>query len=120
MGDMSLVAPRPLPLRDVGRFDKGWLMRRFSMRPGLTCLWQIRGRSTLGSAEWVQLDLRYFDQWSFVLGSACYLRWHQNTCILSETQRTRSTARAAERRARSIHGERKMIANPSPIGANPP
>ena len=44
-GEMSLVGPRPLPTRDVGRFAEPWLMRRFSMRPGLTCLWQISGRS---------------------------------------------------------------------------
>ncbi len=44
-GEMSIVGPRPLPLRDVGKFEESWLLRRFSIKPGLTCLWQIRGRS---------------------------------------------------------------------------
>ncbi len=63
-GEMSLVGPRPLPLRDVGLFEHGWLMRRFSMRPGLTCLWQISGRSNLSFDRWVALDLQYIDDWS--------------------------------------------------------
>ena len=42
-------------------------MRRFSVRPGLTCLWQIRGRSALGFDEWITLDLHYIDQWSLAL-----------------------------------------------------
>jgi exopolysaccharide biosynthesis polyprenyl glycosylphosphotransferase len=63
-GDMSLVGPRPLPLRDVGHFSAAWLMRRFSVLPGLTCLWQISGRSNLGFDDWVTLDLQYIDGWS--------------------------------------------------------
>ena len=66
-GDMSLVGPRPLPVRDVARFSDAWLMRRFSVVPGLTGLWQVSGRSNLGFEQWVQLDLRYIDQWSLVL-----------------------------------------------------
>jgi lipopolysaccharide/colanic/teichoic acid biosynthesis glycosyltransferase len=64
IGEMSLVGPRPLPTRDVGRFSEPWLMRRFSMRPGLTCLWQISGRSDLDFAQWIALDLEYIDRWS--------------------------------------------------------
>jgi exopolysaccharide biosynthesis polyprenyl glycosylphosphotransferase len=64
LGDMSLVGPRPLPVRDVHRFSEAALMRRFSMRPGLTCLWQISGRSNLGFDDWIKLDLRYIDEWS--------------------------------------------------------
>jgi exopolysaccharide biosynthesis polyprenyl glycosylphosphotransferase len=63
-GEMSLVGPRPLPMRDVRRFRRGTDMRRFSMTPGLTCLWQVSGRSTVGFGEWVQLDLQYIDDWS--------------------------------------------------------
>lgn len=63
-GEMSLVGPRPLPVRDVQLFDEPWFMRRFSVRPGLTCLWQISGRSNLGFDDWVVLDLKYIDEWS--------------------------------------------------------
>jgi exopolysaccharide biosynthesis polyprenyl glycosylphosphotransferase len=66
-GEMSLVGPRPLPLRDVARFTESTGMRRFSMRPGLTCLWQIQGRSELGFEEWMRLDLAYIDAWSLAL-----------------------------------------------------
>jgi exopolysaccharide biosynthesis polyprenyl glycosylphosphotransferase len=66
-GEMSLVGPRPLPVRDVGRFTTAALMRRFSVRPGLTCLWQIQGRSELGFDEWIRLDLEYIDRWSLAL-----------------------------------------------------
>jgi exopolysaccharide biosynthesis polyprenyl glycosylphosphotransferase len=66
-GDMSLVGPRPLPLRDVHRFSESWLMRRFSVRPGVTGLWQVSGRSDLTFARWVALDLQYIDRWSLGL-----------------------------------------------------
>jgi len=64
VGEMSLVGPRPMAVRDVGRFDEPWLMRRFSVQPGLTCLWQISGRSSLGFDQWIALDLEYIDNWS--------------------------------------------------------
>jgi exopolysaccharide biosynthesis polyprenyl glycosylphosphotransferase len=63
-GEMSLVGPRPMAVRDVIRFTEAATMRRFSMRPGLTCLWQIEGRSNLSFEEWMRLDLRYIDGWS--------------------------------------------------------
>jgi exopolysaccharide biosynthesis polyprenyl glycosylphosphotransferase len=63
-GEMSFVGPRPLNLRDVGRFSEGWLMRRFSVKPGLTCLWQISGRSNVSFDRWIELDLEYIDHWS--------------------------------------------------------
>ncbi len=66
-GEMSLVGPRPLPLRDVAQFDAKWLQRRFSVKPGLTCLWQVNGRSHDNFHTWVQQDLAYIDQWSFAL-----------------------------------------------------
>ena len=46
-GDMSLVGPRPLPVRDYEGFSEDWQRRRFSVRPGITCLWQINGRSSI-------------------------------------------------------------------------
>lgn len=64
LGDMSLVGPRPLPVRDVQLFDQAWFMRRFSVSPGITGLWQISGRSNLGFDDWVTLDLKYIDEWS--------------------------------------------------------
>jgi exopolysaccharide biosynthesis polyprenyl glycosylphosphotransferase len=63
-GDMSFVGPRPLNMRDVGRFSEAWLMRRFSVKPGLTCLWQISGRSNVSFDRWIALDLHYIDNWS--------------------------------------------------------
>ena len=63
-GEMSLVGPRPLPLRDVAHFDRPTLMRRFSVLPGLTGLWQISGRSDLPFDDCVALDLHYIDRWS--------------------------------------------------------
>jgi exopolysaccharide biosynthesis polyprenyl glycosylphosphotransferase len=66
-GDMSLVGPRPLNLRDVGRFSEGRLMRRFSVKPGITCLWQVSGRSNVNFDRWISLDLQYIDNWSLLL-----------------------------------------------------
>ena len=66
-GDMSLVGPRPLPVRDYEGFDQDWQRRRFSVRPGITCLWQISGRSNIGFDHWMKLDLQYLDEWSIWL-----------------------------------------------------
>lgn len=66
-GDMSLVGPRPLPVRDYEGFEQDWQRRRFSVRPGLTCLWQINGRSGVSFQHWMDLDLRYIDDWSLWL-----------------------------------------------------
>jgi exopolysaccharide biosynthesis polyprenyl glycosylphosphotransferase len=66
-GDMSLVGPRPLPLRDVERFEERWLKRRFSVKPGITCLWQINGRCETDFDTWIEQDLEYIDHWSFGL-----------------------------------------------------
>ncbi len=66
-GQMSIVGPRPLARRDVGSFTEPWLMRRFSVLPGLTCLWQVNGRSNLPFDRWVALDLEYIDRWSLTL-----------------------------------------------------
>ncbi len=62
-GDMSLVGPRPLPVRDVERINVQWHKRRFSVKPGITCLWQVNGRSDVSFEHWVQLDLEYIDKW---------------------------------------------------------
>ena len=67
-GEMSLVGPRPLPVDEVKRFDDLAHRRRLSVRPGLTCLWQISGRNDVKNfKEWVRLDLEYIDNWSIWL-----------------------------------------------------
>jgi exopolysaccharide biosynthesis polyprenyl glycosylphosphotransferase len=63
-GDMSLVGPRPLPIRDYRGFIQDWHRRRFSMRPGMTCLWQINGRSDTSFEDWMKLDMQYIDTWT--------------------------------------------------------
>ena len=66
-GDMSLVGPRPLPVRDYEGFSEDWHRRRFSVRPGITCLWQVNGRSTIPFEQWMELDMEYIDGWSLWL-----------------------------------------------------
>jgi exopolysaccharide biosynthesis polyprenyl glycosylphosphotransferase len=67
-GEMSLVGPRPLPVDEVARFDDLAHRRRLSVRPGLTCIWQVRGRNNVSDfKEWVRLDLEYIDNWSLWL-----------------------------------------------------
>lgn len=64
-GEMSLVGPRPLPLHEIDAIETSSHRRRLSMKPGITCLWQISGRSDITDFdEWVRLDLDYIDQWS--------------------------------------------------------
>lgn len=66
-GDMSLVGPRPPIPEEVHRYER-WQRRRLSMKPGLTCLWQVNGRNRITSfEEWMRLDLRYIDTWSLKL-----------------------------------------------------
>jgi exopolysaccharide biosynthesis polyprenyl glycosylphosphotransferase len=69
-GDMSLVGPRPLQVRDYELFEtfcEDWQRRRFSVRPGITCLWQIKGRSSIPFEKWMELDLQYIRTWSLWL-----------------------------------------------------
>jgi lipopolysaccharide/colanic/teichoic acid biosynthesis glycosyltransferase len=66
-GDMSMVGPRPLPVRDYEGFSEDWQRRRLSVRPGITCLWQVNGRSSVGFEKWMQLDIQYMDEWSLWL-----------------------------------------------------
>jgi len=74
-GEMSLVGPRPLPVDEVRRFDDLSHRRRLSVKPGLTCLWQISGRNDVKDFEdWVRLDLEYIDHWSIWLDLKIILR----------------------------------------------
>ena len=60
---MSLVGPRPAIPHEVAAY-RTFERRRLSMRPGLTCLWQVSGRNQIGFDDWVRLDLEYIDTWS--------------------------------------------------------
>jgi lipopolysaccharide/colanic/teichoic acid biosynthesis glycosyltransferase len=71
---MSRVGPRPLPLRDVTHFSEPALMRRFSVYPGITGLWQVSGRSDLEFDKWIRLDFQYIDEWSLSLDFRILLR----------------------------------------------
>ena len=73
IGHMSLVGPRPPLPREVAQY-KPWQRRRLSMRPGLTCLWQISGRNKIDFNEWMELDLEYLDKWSLWLDSKILMR----------------------------------------------
>jgi len=74
-GEMSLVGPRPLPIDEVKRFNDMAHRRRLSVRPGLTCLWQVSGRNEIKEfKDWVRLDLQYIDNWSLWLDFKILLR----------------------------------------------
>jgi exopolysaccharide biosynthesis polyprenyl glycosylphosphotransferase len=74
-GEMSLVGPRPLPVDEVKRFNDLAHRRRLSVKPGLTCLWQVSGRNKISDfRDWVRLDLQYIDTWSIWLDLVILLR----------------------------------------------
>jgi lipopolysaccharide/colanic/teichoic acid biosynthesis glycosyltransferase len=62
-GDMSLVGPRPPIPSEVRQYQR-WHRRRLSVKPGITCTWQVSGRSRIGFERWMELDLDYIDNWS--------------------------------------------------------
>jgi lipopolysaccharide/colanic/teichoic acid biosynthesis glycosyltransferase len=67
LGDMSLVGPRPMSVRDVSLFSEAQLMRRFRVRPGITGSWQVSARGSLSFDQWIALDFAYIDNWSLGL-----------------------------------------------------
>ena len=73
MGEMSLVGPRPPLPQEVEQYDD-WQRRKLSLRPGITCLWQVSGRSTISFRKWMELDLVYIDNWSLGLDFKILLR----------------------------------------------
>jgi len=74
-GEMSLVGPRPLPVDEVKQFNDFAHRRRLSVKPGLTCLWQVSGRNKISDfKDWVRLDLEYIDHWSLWLDVKILLR----------------------------------------------
>ncbi len=72
-GDMSIVGPRPPVPAEVEKY-KRWQLRRLSMKPGLTCIWQVSGRNNLNFDEWMRLDLQYIDSWSLTLDFVIFLK----------------------------------------------
>lgn len=75
MGDMSLVGPRPLPVYEVEAFCEISHRRRLSVKPGITCEWQVSGRNKITSFDdWIAMDLRYIDNWSLWLDCQILLR----------------------------------------------
>src|SRR6185312_11615398 len=62
-GEMSVVGPRPAIPSEVNQYQ-AWQRRRLSVRPGLTCVWQVSGRNEIGFEEWMYLDMQYIDNWS--------------------------------------------------------
>jgi exopolysaccharide biosynthesis polyprenyl glycosylphosphotransferase len=83
-GEMSLVGPRPLPVDEVKRFYDLAHRRRLSVKPGITCLWQISGRNNVTDfKEWVRLDLEYIDNWSFWLDLT--ILWRTLPAVLTAT-----------------------------------
>ena len=71
-GEMSVVGPRP-PIRSEVRLYKRWQRRRLSVKPGITCTWQVSGRNEIDFAQWMELDLHYIDNWSL---------WHDLKIVL--------------------------------------
>jgi exopolysaccharide biosynthesis polyprenyl glycosylphosphotransferase len=72
-GDMSIVGPRPPLPSEVAQYE-GWQRRRLSVRPGLTCMWQVSGRNEISFEQWMLLDMQYIDHWSFARDVGLILR----------------------------------------------
>jgi len=72
-GEMSIVGPRPAIPSEVAQYE-AWQRRRLSVRPGLTCVWQVSGRNQIGFEEWMYLDMQYIDHWSLAQDLALVLR----------------------------------------------
>jgi len=72
-GEMSLVGPRPPLPSEVSNYQP-WQHRKLSIKPGVTCLWQVNGRNTVDFDEWMRLDLEYIDNWSLALDAKILLR----------------------------------------------
>jgi len=73
IGHMSIVGPRPTVPDEVDKY-KDWQRRRFSMKPGITCLWQVNGRNNIAFEDWMKLDLEYLDNWSLWLDAKILLK----------------------------------------------
>lgn len=65
-GEMSLVGPRPSLPKEVKQFDE-WMLKRLSIKPGLTCYWQVMGRNNIDFEDWMKLDIKYVENRSLIL-----------------------------------------------------
>lgn len=72
-GDMSIVGPRPPLPKEVAKYER-WQRRRLSMKPGITCIWQVSGRNEISFEEWMKLDLEYIDNWSLKLDFSLFIK----------------------------------------------
>ncbi len=72
-GEMTLVGPRPPLPREVEQYEE-WMLRRLEVTPGLTCIWQISGRSNVSFEQWMRMDLRYIDSCSIAMDISILLR----------------------------------------------
>lgn len=72
-GDMSIVGPRPPVPKEVKEYER-WQLRRLSMKPGITCIWQVSGRNAISFEKWMRLDLQYIDTWSLKLDFVILLK----------------------------------------------
>ncbi|KJS82666.1 MAG: multidrug MFS transporter [Peptococcaceae bacterium BICA1-8] len=66
-GDMSLVGPRPLPVEEMSKIEQYIYQKRSSVKPGITCIWQISGRNNIDFDKWMEMDIEYIDNWSLGL-----------------------------------------------------
>lgn len=73
MGDMSIVGPRPPVPQEVKEYER-WQLRRLSMKPGITCTWQVSGRNDIPFEQWMKMDLDYIDNWSLKLDFVIFLK----------------------------------------------
>ena len=73
LGDMSIVGPRPPVPQEVKEYER-WQLRRLSMKPGITCTWQVSGRNDIPFEEWMRMDLDYIDNWSLKLDFVIFLK----------------------------------------------
>ena len=83
-GDMSVVGPRPPVPKEVKQYER-WQLRRLSVKPGITCIWQVSGRNNISFEEWMRLDLQYIDTWSLRLDFILILRTIK-TVLISDGQ----------------------------------
>lgn len=73
MGEMSVVGPRPPIPEEVRQYER-WQLRRLSMKPGITCIWQVSGRNSIPFEEWMKMDMQYIDNWSLKLDFVIFLK----------------------------------------------